>query len=605
MQLSELYATLAALQQQPRGLAGGLSDDTWEDPRGQATTGIPLLDEILRYGANSAAEKFLAPAPTPTPTPVPTNEYGRTPMQQDMVDAGNALLDVAGRAFYNFMTEGSRPQRNGLIQDVFGPYTPPFLVSQEQLAKQQAVTNPDATMLDPVAAVAQAGDAPVASPQEGPTSQPGDPLPPEVAGFTPAATAQQNPFPQAATDPSQLETPTPSEKKANAQARAAAAAEEGKKEAPKASGKTHVVVWGDNLWDIAAQELGDPWRWQEIYELNKDQIKNPRLIYPGQKLKLPGGKTKGSDQVKAEQPAAGQAVPDQGQSPAGQAAASQTQPAQTGEGDGAPEDPAAAEGIVDSVDAELGPLAPKDVSVNPDGTPNPGGEPNFSQAPGMTPAQAENPVNAPAAAKAATTSQEQATYIARIPEGAYVSVTLPDGTKKNVLARDIAQKAFAGKKVTSKGQAVLDFTNYSPEQRTQYVESLIQTVGGAPSPDGDLDLDSYVPGAAQSVQVGGQTLQAGTLPGATPTPMAGLYGQAMAAGQQVQTNQQLDAFLAQYAGATPQQLATWTPTMKQAIYSEVMARLQSLQGNGLFAPSNLQGNSGLISPSSSPAAFGN
>jgi len=29
--------------------------------------------------------------------------------------------------------------------------------------------------------------------------------------------------------------------------------------------------------------------WQEIYDLNKDQIKNPNLIYPNQKLKMPGG----------------------------------------------------------------------------------------------------------------------------------------------------------------------------------------------------------------------------------------------------------------------------------------------------------------------------
>ena len=27
--------------------------------------------------------------------------------------------------------------------------------------------------------------------------------------------------------------------------------------------------------------------WQQIYEANKDQIKNPDLIHPGQKLKIP------------------------------------------------------------------------------------------------------------------------------------------------------------------------------------------------------------------------------------------------------------------------------------------------------------------------------
>jgi hypothetical protein len=29
--------------------------------------------------------------------------------------------------------------------------------------------------------------------------------------------------------------------------------------------------------------------WQAIYQANKDQIKNPNLIYPGQRLKMPNG----------------------------------------------------------------------------------------------------------------------------------------------------------------------------------------------------------------------------------------------------------------------------------------------------------------------------
>jgi nucleoid-associated protein YgaU len=31
-------------------------------------------------------------------------------------------------------------------------------------------------------------------------------------------------------------------------------------------------------------------KWQEIYEVNKDQIKNPDLIHPGWKLKIPAKK---------------------------------------------------------------------------------------------------------------------------------------------------------------------------------------------------------------------------------------------------------------------------------------------------------------------------
>ncbi len=53
----------------------------------------------------------------------------------------------------------------------------------------------------------------------------------------------------------------------------------------------YTVKEGDTLGTIAQQELGSGARWNEIYEANKDTIKDPNLIYVGQKLTIPDGQT--------------------------------------------------------------------------------------------------------------------------------------------------------------------------------------------------------------------------------------------------------------------------------------------------------------------------
>jgi len=71
-----------------------------------------------------------------------------------------------------------------------------------------------------------------------------------------------------------------------ARAQSAIEAQKKRASAVKKKPRVYVVKSGDSLSKIAKEVYGDASRWPEIFEANKDQIKDPNLIRVGQELDI-------------------------------------------------------------------------------------------------------------------------------------------------------------------------------------------------------------------------------------------------------------------------------------------------------------------------------
>jgi nucleoid-associated protein YgaU len=87
---------------------------------------------------------------------------------------------------------------------------------------------------------------------------------------TPASTQATNPQPGSRVGPPAQNTPV-----------TGASAPE-----PKTQ-RDYVIQSGDSLSKIAKRFYGNATDWQKIYQANRDKIKDPNLIYPGQKIIIP------------------------------------------------------------------------------------------------------------------------------------------------------------------------------------------------------------------------------------------------------------------------------------------------------------------------------
>lgn len=68
---------------------------------------------------------------------------------------------------------------------------------------------------------------------------------------------------------------------------ALALAQAGVAQEPGGEVRWHVVQPGETLWEIAGEAVGDPWLWPALYRANRDQIADPSVVYPGQRLAIP------------------------------------------------------------------------------------------------------------------------------------------------------------------------------------------------------------------------------------------------------------------------------------------------------------------------------
>jgi nucleoid-associated protein YgaU len=209
----------------------------------------PSAPTAAAPAAVASAGPVAPPASPSTPPPVASAPVASAPPQQ--LAPG---IVPADRAAAGASPSGISPSASGPSASSPSSVSPSGAPGQAALPRQdRAVTAPAlSTSPGPGSAPAPVAQAPQTPVTDAPTAQPAAPVQPA--------------------------TSTP---------RTAAATDERRDAVVVPSIDTRVIMRGDNLWRIGRATYGAGRRYTVIYRANKDQIRDPDLIYPGQIFVLP------------------------------------------------------------------------------------------------------------------------------------------------------------------------------------------------------------------------------------------------------------------------------------------------------------------------------
>jgi nucleoid-associated protein YgaU len=207
-------------------------------------------------------------------------------------DHGEAAV-IAGQAAPGAMVELLRDGQplDSVVADASGQFvmTPPKLpAGKYELALRAKAPNGTVTQSSRTMPVTVAEAAPpparatvAAKPDAKPVDKPDDK--PDVVASLPAPRLAASP----AARPRMMGTPKPkSMARVPAAAVASASPAEVLSTTPAEAG-SRVVTRGDSLWALSRLAYGDGARYAVIFNANREKIRNPNLIYPGQTVLVP------------------------------------------------------------------------------------------------------------------------------------------------------------------------------------------------------------------------------------------------------------------------------------------------------------------------------